>query len=116
MSGLQDRVATRMMGAGDFLAREGSDWTYTRGATTGTIAFYKADLPPSLVDSGTGQLTEVIMASFRGLFTSLAAFDKPLRGDKITDGTLTYEVQPIIDKCYYAVGGLVHIHAKRVAG
>ena len=106
-----------MMGPDSFLAREGSNWTYTRpGQAAATIKFYKADLPPTLIDNGTGQLTEIIMASFRGLFTALAAFDKPLRGDKITDGTLTYEVQPIIDKCFYTVGGLVHIHAKRVAG
>lgn len=100
-----------------FVAREGSDWSYSRGPTSGTVTLYRADLPPVLIDNGNGQLTEIIMASFRGLWSEFTAlFEKPLRGDKITDGTTTYEVQPITDKCYYTVGGLLHIHAKRVSG
>lgn len=99
------------------LAETGSNWTYSRGPTTGTVEFYKADLPPVIVDNGMGQATEIIMASFRGLASTFTAlFDKPLRGDKLTDGTTSYEVQPILDKCYYTVGGLIHLHAKRVSG
>lgn len=101
--------------AASLLEQTGSDWTYSRGATTGTISFYKSDLPPIIVDGGNGQITEVIMATFRGLFTALAAFGNPARGDRITDGTATFEVQPILDKCFYTVGGMVHIHTKRVA-
>ena len=115
--GLEDRVTGNLMATTDsFLSREGSDWTYSRATQTATIRFYKADVLPALVDTGTGQLTEIIMASFRGLASSLTAFDKPQHGDKITDGTLTYQVQPVIDKCFYTVGGLIHIHAKRIAG
>lgn len=99
-----------------FVEREGSDWTYSRGQTTATVTLYKADLPPMLIDNGMGQVTEIIMASFRSLFSEFSAvFDKPLRGDKITDGTTNYEVQPLTDKCYYTIGGLLHIHAKRVS-
>lgn len=101
--------------ATSLLAATGSNWTYSRGATTGTISFYKSDLPPTLIDNGAGQVTEIIMASFRGLFSSLSAFGNPARGDRITDGTTTWEVQPVLDKCFYTVGGMVHIHAKRVA-
>ena len=107
-------VATQL--AGDMLDQTGSDWTYSRATLTATVELFKSDLPPTLVDTGTGQLTEIIMASFRGLASSLTAFDKPQHGDKITDGTLTYQVQPVIDKCFYTVGGLIHIHAKRIAG
>jgi hypothetical protein len=59
-------------------------------------------------------LTEVILASFRGLNAGLATFGKPARGDRLTDGTLVYEVQPLVDKCFYTVGGMLHIHAKRI--
>ena len=95
----------------------GSDWTYSRGPASGSVGFYKADLPPVIVDNGMGQATEAIMASFRGVaFQFAALFDKPLRGDKVTDGTTYYEVQPIFDKCYYLIEGMIHIHAKRVSG
>jgi hypothetical protein len=99
------------------LAQTGSNWTYTQANTTGTLSLYKGDLPPVIVDNGMGQVTEIIMASFRGLrsdFEALCA--NPLRGDKLTDGTTTYNVQPILDKCFYTVGGMIHIHAKRVSG
>lgn len=103
--------------ATSLLYATGSDWAYSRGQTSGTVSFYRADLPPLIVDNGMGQAVEVIMTSFRGLLSEFTAlFEKPLRGDKITDGTTTYEVQPIQDKCYYTVGGLLHIHAKRVSG
>lgn len=112
--GLSDvgaRIATSL------LAQTGSAWTYSRGATTGTINFYKSDLPPAIVDNGKGQATEITMASFRGLVSEFEAlFAKPQTGDKITDGTLTYGVQPVLDKCFYVVDGLMHIHAKRIAG
>lgn len=102
--------------ATSLLDQTGSDWTYSRGPTTGTVTFYKADLPPVLIDNGSGLITEVVMASFRGVAaTFLGLFGKPLKFDRITDGTKSYEVNPIVDKCYYTVGGLIHIHAKEVA-
>lgn len=97
------------------LDQTGSDWSYSRGVTTGTLKLYRSDLPPMIVDGGAGQAVEVIMASFRGLATDFAAlFATPGRGDRITNGVLNYEVQPIMDKVFYTVGGLIHIHAKRV--
>ena len=102
--------------AAELLSNSGSEWTYSRGATTGTINFYKSDLPPAIVDNGKGQATEITMASFRGLVSEFEAlFAKPQSGDKITDGTLSYGVQPVLDKCFYVVGGLIHVQAKRIA-
>ena len=109
--------------AASLLEQTGSDWTYSRGSVSGTFQLYKSDLPPEVVESGNGQVTEIIMVSFRGLAamasrnsrTFAALFEKPAVGDRITNGTLTYQVQPIFDKCFYTVGGLIHIHAKKVA-
>lgn len=102
--------------AASLLAQTGSEWTYSRGSISSTLQLYKADLQPEVVESGTGQVTEIIMASFRGVAATFAAlFEKPAVGDRVTNGTLTYQVQPIVDKCFYTVGGLIHIHAKRVA-
>ena len=103
--------------AAELLSNSGSDWTYSRGATTGTLNFHKSDLPPAIVDNGKGQATEITMASFRGLVSEFEAlFAKPQTGDKITNGTLTYGVQPVLDKCFYVVDGMMHIHAKRISG
>lgn len=101
--------------ATSLLAQTGSEWTYSRAPVSGTVNFYKSDLPPMIVEGGQGQVTEITMASFRGLVSEFQAlFSTPLRQDRITDGTTTYEVQPMVDKCFYVVGGLIHIHAKQV--
>lgn len=113
--GLRDRVTANLFASSDsFLTREGSEHTYSRGATSATVNLYRADLQPVVVNDSSGQLTEIILASFRGLTTDLARFDTPREGDRITDGTLTYEVRPVVDKCYYTIGGMTHIHAKRI--
>ncbi len=97
------------------LTHAGSDWTYRRGQQTDTVTLNKSDQQPVVTDNGSGLITEVITASFRGVASDLSDFGEPKRGDKITDGTLTYEVRPIVDKCFYTVGSLIHIHAQRVA-
>lgn len=102
--------------ASSLLDQTGSDWTYSRGGTSEAIRLYQADLPPEVTETASGQVTEIIMASFRGVAADFpAVFANPQSGDRITNGTLTYQVQPLIDKCFYTVGGLIHIHAKRIA-
>lgn len=101
--------------AQSLLDQTGSDWTYSRGATSATVTLYKSDgPPPAVVEVAPGQLTEIDQASFRGLTADLTAFTEPRRGDRIQDATEAYEVWPMADKCYYTVGGMIHIHAKRV--
>lgn len=114
--GLADRVSASLMGSDSFLSREGSAFTYSRGASIATITFYKSDQPPFLMDDGQGMTTEILMTDFRGSVASLAAFVTPQQFDRITDGTTVYEVQPKIgNKVYHIVGGMVHIYTKRVA-
>lgn len=113
--GLQERVSGALMASSDsFLSREGVTWTYTRGLITATIRFYQSDEPPALLDTGEGHLVEIILARFRGLTSDLEQFETPLKGDKIDNGVLFYEVVPNVDKCFYTIGSLIHIHAKRV--
>lgn len=107
-------VATEVAEA--LLEDSGSNWTYSRGATRATISLYKSDQPPIAIDQGSGLIVEVIQTSFRGLVSSFADFGNPKQGDKITDGASTYEVRPVADKCYYTIGGLIHIHAVQVSG
>lgn len=110
LSGVGSALATSL------LAQTGSDWEYSRGPTNATIRFYKADLPPIIIDGGNGQLTEILMASFRGIAADFPDdLGHPTRGDRITNDTLTYEVQAVVDKCWYTIGGMIHIHAKKVA-
>ena len=108
-------VGTNLVGS--LLDQTGSVWTYTRGATSASLTLYFSDgsNTPIVVDKGNGELIEIIMATFRGLVTDFSAFGEPKRGDKITNGTERYEVQPQMDKCSYQVGGMLHIHAKQVA-
>lgn len=98
------------------LAKTGSSWTYKRGIQTATLTLFKSDQPPVVIDQGNGLVIEATVVSFRGKVSDFTAFEKPKNGDKITDGTATFEVMQLGDKCYYTVGGLMHIHTKQVAG
>lgn len=88
-------------------------WTYKRGIQTASITFVKSDLPPQIIDSG-GHITEMIVSVFRCVVSDFTAFGTPQSGDKITDGTNTYSVQALADKCYHTIGGMLHINTKQV--
>jgi predicted flap endonuclease-1-like 5' DNA nuclease len=38
----------------------------------------------------------------------------PQKFDRLTNGVLTFEVQPVNDRCFYVTNGMIHIHAKQV--
>lgn len=106
LSGVGAAIASKLK------SRTGTEWTYNRGITSDTITFYKSEQPPQVMSNDKGEIIEVILATFRGLTADLSAFGfKPQDGDRITDGTSVFEVRPLVDKCYYTVGGMVHIHA-----
>lgn len=116
--GMAERVSASLMASSDsFLSREGSEWTYSRGAVTDTITLYKSDQQPVVVDDGSGNLTEILMVDFRGLTADFSGFSRPQAGDKITDGTDTFLVSPKIGtKAYHTVGSMIHIYTKQVHG
>lgn len=107
-----DQVGTRV--AERIVATSGTEWTYSRGSQSEAISFLKTEQPPLTIENSTS-VTEIIIASFRCLTSALVDFGKPKSGDKLTNGTLTFEVRPIVDKCYYTVGGMTHIHTQQVA-
>jgi hypothetical protein len=95
------------------LANAGSSWTYSRGATTAAITFYQND-SPAATDNGIGYVTEITIGAFRGLYSAMGSFGDPQKFDRLTNGVLTFEVQPVNDRCFYVTNGMIHIHAKQV--
>jgi hypothetical protein len=95
------------------LDTSGSSWTYSRGSTSAAITFYQNDTP-SAQDNGNGYVTEITVGAFRGLYSAMGSFGDPQKFDRITNGVLTFEVQPVNDRCFYTTEGMIHIHAKQV--
>lgn len=95
------------------LANAGSAWTYSRGPTTASITFYQND-STAITDNGNGMVTEITVGAFRGLYSAMGSFGDPQKFDRITNGVVTFEVQPVNDRCFYVTEGMIHIHAKQV--
>lgn len=99
----------------DLLTEAGGSFVYLRGNVSTTVTFRKSVQQTYQIDSGNGSLVEVRPVDFIGL-TSALPYTIPLRGDKITAGGLTYEVQPTTsEKCYYQKSPtMTRIHTKQV--
>lgn len=95
------------------LSSDGRAFTYSRGSQSISITLYQRN-SPAIRDNGDGMVIEETLESFRGKASDMGSLGEPQRFDKITDGTQMFEVQPVGDKVFYVVHGLLHIHAKQV--
>lgn len=109
--GMLDAAVT--WGTNVLLDNSGSSWTYTRGTRAASITFYQND-SPAITDNGNGMVTEITVGAFRGLYSAMGSFGDPQKFDRITNGVVTFEVQPVNDRCFYVTNGMIHIHAKQV--
>lgn len=105
--------AAVLWGTNMLLDNSGSSWIYTRGSSSASITFYQND-SPAISDNGNGMVTEMTIGAFRGLYSAMGSFGDPQKFDMISNGVLTFEVQPINDRCFYVTEGMIHIHAKQV--
>ena len=100
----------------DLLVEGGESFTYTRGFTDATVTLRRSTLPSQLMESGDGMITEVRPVDFIGL-TSALPYDPPARGDRITDGTRTWEVVPTTSEKVFRriTKTMTRIHAQEIA-
>ncbi len=99
----------------DLLAEAGGSFVYIRGNQSTTITLRKSAQPVYQVDSGNGSVIEVRPVDFIGKTSSLP-YAIPLRGDRITGGGKTFEVQPTVsEKCFFQKSDqMTRIHTKQV--
>jgi hypothetical protein len=100
----------------DLLTEAGGSFVYSRGATSTTITLRKSVQQNQVVDTGTGMIAEIRSIDFIGLTTAFP-YDPPERGDRITGGGITYEVQPITgDKVFRRISGqMTRVHTKQIS-
>ena len=102
----------------DLLAEAGGTFVYHRGGVSTSITMRLSKPPAYAVDNGNGQIVEVQPVDFIAKTISLP-YLIPLRGDKITGGGVTYEVQPPqgSDKVYFRKSPeMTRIHTKQSGG
>jgi hypothetical protein len=68
--------------------------TYTRGATSLSLTA-SAGQPPAAVVESSGLVTEVVIRDYLIEAADITALSDPLTGDRITEGTRTFEVLPL---------------------
>jgi hypothetical protein len=98
------------------LDEAGGAFVYHRGAESASITLRRSGQMPYQVDNGNGQIVEVRTVDFIAKTTSLP-YAVPLRGDKITGGGLTYEVNPPPggDKVFRQISPqMTRLHTKQV--
>lgn len=100
----------------DLLDETGGAYVYHRGAASTSITLSRSSQMPYQVDNGNGQIVEVIVVDFKAKTSSLP-YAVPQRGDKITGGGITYEIQPPPggDKVYRQLSPqMTRLHTKQV--
>lgn len=114
MSALEDAVGEM---ADDLLDEAGRSMTYFRDrVSAGTVTMSKHQQQSQYIDNGQGGVIEITPVDFLAK-TSTLPFDPPLKGDKIVDGTATYEVLPTVsEKVFRRISPqMTRIHTKQVA-
>lgn len=99
----------------DLLTEAGRACVYWRCDAQTSITLRRSQLPSMFLDAGNGQTIEVVPVDFIGL-TSALPVSEPQKGDRITTGGNTYEVQPTTsEKVYRKISDqMIRIHTKRV--
>jgi len=104
--------------ADDIASEWGKSFAYRRGSESQTLTMRMTKPPVFAIDNGAGQIVEVQPVDFI-VKTSLLLYPIPLKGDRITRGDKTYEVQPPqgSDKVFFVKSeGMIRIHAKQIGG
>ena len=99
----------------DLLTEAGTSCVYNQDTTSTAITMRKSTLQPMLVDNGDGVIVEMRPVDFICL-SSAFPHDQPLRGDSITIGAETFEVQASNgEKCWRQISPqMLRIHTKQV--
>lgn len=97
----------------DMLAEAGSDFSYIRDGESTTVTLRKANQPSAFIEVDGVQI-ELISTDFIGLAAELP-YSIPRKGDRITDGTTTWEVQPTVSEKPYRMlaDQIIRIHARQ---
>ena len=99
----------------DLLAVAGGSFVYFRGTSSTTITLRKSVQPSYQVETTTGSIVEVRPVDFIGL-TADMPYTPPERGDRITGGGETFEVQPTTSEKVFRkiTSTMTRIHAKQI--
>lgn len=109
---LDDAVSGMM---DDVLEAAGTEYTYRRGQSSGSVLMYKAEQRPQVADIGNGMVSEVMAVDFH-TNPSLLPFGDPQTGDQIELGSVRYRVLPLIgEKAFFSISpSKIRIHTKQV--